>query len=61
MKKEISISVVIPSLNEERGIKKTLASLPLRELKQMGLDTEVLVVDGNSNDGTQEIVRASGV
>ena len=60
MKKEISISVVIPSLNEERGIKKTLASLPLRELKQMGLDTEVLVVDGNSNDGTQEIVRASG-
>jgi glycosyltransferase involved in cell wall biosynthesis len=60
MNKEISISIVIPSLNEERGIKKTLASLPLRELKQMGFDTEVLVVDGNSKDGTQEIARASG-
>jgi dolichol-phosphate hexosyltransferase len=60
MKKEISISIVIPSLNEERGIKKTLASLPLRELELMGFDTEVLVVDGNSHDGTQEIVRASG-
>jgi glycosyltransferase involved in cell wall biosynthesis len=59
MNKDLCISIIIPSLNEERGIKKTLASLPLGELEQMGYDTEVLVIDGNSQDGTQEIVRAS--
>jgi dolichol-phosphate hexosyltransferase len=60
MNKEVSLSIIIPSLNEERGIKKTLASLPLRELKQMGFDTEVLVIDGNSQDSTQKIVKESG-
>jgi glycosyltransferase A (GT-A) superfamily protein (DUF2064 family) len=46
------ISVVVPTLNEERMIGSTLASLDRQELK----DFEVIVVDGCSSDRTLEEV-----
>jgi rSAM/selenodomain-associated transferase 2/rSAM/selenodomain-associated transferase 1 len=48
------VSVIVPSLNEERYIGATLATLA------RGRDVEVIVADGGSEDGTVEIARAAG-
>ena len=48
------VSVIIPCLNEAQAITRVLDELP-RELI-----TEVLVVDGNSSDGTPEIAARRG-
>lgn len=52
MKHGKSISIIIPALNEEEGIKATINSLPLNEIRAAGHDVEILVVDGNSSDKT---------
>ena len=49
------ISVIIPVLNEEKTIAATL--LMLRRMKP----DEMILVDGGSSDGTQEICRKFGV
>lgn len=49
------ISVVIPTLNEEKTIGKVIDSIPRDFLKKMGYDVDVLVVDGNSSDRTVKI------
>jgi rSAM/selenodomain-associated transferase 2 len=50
----VKIAVIIPTLNEERALPDTLASVA-----QLGFD-ELLVVDGGSTDRTQEIVEHFG-
>jgi len=47
------LSIIVPALNEAAGIAATLEALaPLRARGH-----EVIVVDGGSNDGTQELAR----
>jgi len=53
MYKDWEITVVIPCLNEEEGIKKVLAKIP-------DFVDEVIVVDNGSTDGTGEIARKMG-
>jgi glycosyltransferase involved in cell wall biosynthesis len=48
------VSVIIPTRNESESIGRVLADLPT------ALVTEVLVVDSNSSDGTQEIAARMG-
>lgn len=48
------VSVIIPSLNEAQSIARVLEEIP------KNLVTEVLVVDGNSSDGTPEIAARMG-
>ncbi len=48
------LSVIIPTLNEERHIGQTLASLGKPP------DTEVIVADGGSRDGTVDVARQAG-
>ena len=50
------ISVIIPTLNEQRALPETLAAV----LRQRG-DLEVVVVDGGSDDGTRRVVEDAGV
>lgn len=50
-----SVSVIIPAYNEERFIADCLTSVYEQEYPQEAL--EVIVVDGNSQDRTAEIVR----
>ena len=54
------VSIVIPTLNEASGIRKTIDSIPVETLRKMGFDTEIIVVDGGSTDGTDRIVKELG-
>ena len=47
------VSVVIPTLNEAGNIKEALDTIH----KELTYPNEIIVVDGNSTDGTQEIVK----
>ena len=51
------ISIIIPALNEESGIKKTISSIPRMRLFELGYDVEILVIDGNSIDLTREVAQ----
>ncbi|MEA5598926.1 TIGR04283 family arsenosugar biosynthesis glycosyltransferase [Rivularia sp. UHCC 0363] len=49
------ISIIIPALNESKNIKATLAST------QISTNTEIIVVDGGSQDNTVDIAQSAGV
>jgi glycosyltransferase involved in cell wall biosynthesis len=50
-----SVSIILPTLNEERGIVETL-----KQINKLDLDKEVLVVDGLSTDNTIKNAKAYG-
>ncbi|MES2426936.1 MAG: glycosyltransferase family 2 protein [Bacteroidota bacterium] len=52
------ISIVIPAYNEEENILKTLFSLSDTKTK---FSFEVIVVNNNSTDRTEELIKATGV
>ncbi|MDI6602619.1 MAG: glycosyltransferase family 2 protein [Patescibacteria group bacterium] len=51
----IKVSIIIPCRNEEKFIGRCLQSLLEQDYPKENL--EVLVIDGNSEDGTREIIR----
>jgi hypothetical protein len=54
-------AVILPTLNEEKGLARTLAQIPLAQMNFPGRRVEVIVIDGGSTDGTQEVARGAGV
>jgi glycosyltransferase involved in cell wall biosynthesis len=50
-----SVSILIPTLNEEKGIIETL-----KQISQLDIDKEVLVVDGLSTDDTPKNAKLYG-
>jgi len=54
------ISIVIAALNEEEGIGGVIGAIPKDELKEMGFDVQILVVDGDSQDGTRDVAKEAG-
>ena len=54
------ISIVIPALNEEAGIEKTVSTIPREELERMGYEVQVIVVDNGSTDRTGELAGQAG-
>ncbi|HOI71524.1 MAG TPA: glycosyltransferase family 2 protein [Methanobacterium sp.] len=56
----MDISIVIPALNEEGIVGKTVKSIPLTELKEKGMDVEVVVVDNASTDNTAKEATDAG-
>lgn len=60
MARKKKIVFLIPALNEEKGIGKTLSSIPLKELSKKGYKCEIVVVDGKSTDKTTEVAKKTG-
>ncbi|UCC58954.1 MAG: glycosyltransferase family 2 protein [Candidatus Bathyarchaeum sp.] len=57
IKNDFIVSVVIPAFKEGKTIQKVI-----RDLKgSSSYDTQIIVVDGYSNDGTEEIVKEENV
>ncbi len=56
----MDVSIVIPALNEEGIVGKTVKSVPLTELTEQGLETEIVVVDNASTDNTTQEARDAG-
>ncbi len=58
-KNSLDLSVVIPTLHEAANLRILLPQLR-ESLTQLGISWEILVVDGDSKDGSQEIAEAEG-
>lgn len=56
----MNLSIVLPALNEEQSIGKVIKEIPIKELKTIGFDTEVIVIDNGSHDKTSLIARKYG-
>jgi len=56
----LKISIVIPAMNEERGIGKTIDAVNKDYFQKHQWDLEVLVIDGDSRDKTREIATQKG-
>jgi glycosyltransferase involved in cell wall biosynthesis len=50
--KDLSVSVIVPSRNERGNIVEAVERIP-----DMGRETEIIFVDGNSTDGTPEEIQ----
>jgi dolichol-phosphate hexosyltransferase len=58
--KERIVSIIVPTLNEEQGIKQTINSIPIEDLNELGYGVEIVVVDGLSTDRTPQVARELG-
>ncbi|OPY24247.1 MAG: Glycosyltransferase AglJ [Methanobacterium sp. PtaU1.Bin242] len=56
----MKISIVIPALNEEGIVGKTVRSVPREKLNEKGLETEIVVVDNASTDNTAQEAAEAG-
>lgn len=54
---DIKLSVIIPSYNEEKNLKKGVLAEAGRYLTGLGISYEVIVVDDGSSDSSVEIIK----
>jgi glycosyltransferase involved in cell wall biosynthesis len=54
------ISIVLPTINEEKGIGKTIDTINKEYFKKNKWDYEIIIIDGDSKDKTQEIAKNKG-
>jgi glycosyltransferase involved in cell wall biosynthesis len=56
----LKVSIVIPAINEERGIGKTIDAIHTSSFTEHRWDLEIVLVDGDSKDRTREIASKKG-
>ncbi len=56
----VPVAIVLPTLNEEEGLARTLDDIPLEHLVAAGFAPTFLVVDGHSTDRTVEVANQYG-
>jgi len=56
----LKVSIVIPAINEERGIGKTIDAINKDYFNSKHWDLEIIIVDGNSKDKTRDIAANKG-
>lgn len=56
----LKISVILPTINEEKGIGPTIDSINKDYFKNNKWDLEIIIVDGDSKDKTQQIAKEKG-
>lgn len=56
----MKVSFVIPALNEEGIVGKTIKSIPVNEIEEEGYDVEIIVVNNNSTDNTAQEATDAG-
>ena len=54
-------SIIVPVLDEAKTLHNVLSDLKLLDLSDLGLSTDIIVVDGGSTDGSLEIAGAFDV
>jgi glycosyltransferase involved in cell wall biosynthesis/nucleotide-binding universal stress UspA family protein len=60
-KQGISISLVLPALNEEKTVGKVITTIKKALMVDMPLLDEIVLIDSNSSDRTREIAERLGV
>jgi glycosyltransferase involved in cell wall biosynthesis len=50
----------VPALNEADNIEALILSIPVAEFRARGFETEILIVDNGSVDGTAKLARKAG-
>ncbi len=56
----LKVSIVIPAINEERGIGKTIDAVNKDYFNNKHWDLEIILVDGNSKDKTRDVAASKG-
>ncbi|MCK5459466.1 MAG: glycosyltransferase family 2 protein [Thermoplasmatales archaeon] len=56
----MKISILMPTLNEEKGVGKTIDSIKKDISKKNNWELEIAIIDGLSKDKTQEIAKKRG-
>jgi hypothetical protein len=57
---KMKVSVLIPTLNEEKGIGITLDQIKKGEFDKKKWELELVIVDGGSKDRTEEVAKSKG-
>lgn len=50
------VSIIVPALNEERTIQQVIKDLKQLQFPELGLEKEIIVVDGGSTDKTYDLI-----
>jgi hypothetical protein len=55
-----TVTVVLPTINEEKGVGKTIDSINRDYFKKNKWSLEIIIVDADSKDKTQQIAKSKG-
>jgi hypothetical protein len=59
--RDVFAVVLLPTLNEEEGLARTLSDLPTGRFNDPGRKLQPLIIDGGSTDGTLRVAREWGI